>query len=105
MIPSAHEQIHHDSGLLQGQVRVERSGRVSRTEETSPKSVSFGGMRSELWRKDGEASGKRVEDTEAKERDNVRWKSRRGSGYHVREASARPSNTTVQGHTTNDRSG
>ena len=50
----------------------------------------------ELWSAVGEASGRREE---AKDR----YKSRKGFGYRVRQARARPSNTSIRGLLSDDR--
>ena len=53
----------------------------------------------ELWEEVGKISGKRRDAREdaREERDGGPYKSRKGFGFHVRQARARPSNTTVRG--------
>ena len=55
----------------------------------------------ELWKEIGRISGKRgkVEN----DRDEGPFKSRKGFGFHVRKAKARPSNTTVRELLSNSR--
>ena len=48
----------------------------------------------ELWEEVGKISGRRRET--GKERDERAYRSRKGFGFHVRQARARPSNTTVR---------
>ena len=53
----------------------------------------------ELWRAVGEAAGKKSK------QDGIDrpFKSRKGFGFHVRQARARPSNTTIRELLSNDR--
>ena len=53
----------------------------------------------ELWEEVGKISGKRREVG----KDGGPYRSRKGFGFHVRQARARPSNTTVRELLTNDR--
>ena len=55
----------------------------------------------ELWEEVGKISGKRKET--GKEKDGGAYKSRKGFGFHVRQARARPSNTTVRELLSNER--
>ena len=55
----------------------------------------------ELWEEVGRISGKRGKT--GKEKDEGPYKSRKGFGFHVRQARARPSNTTVRELLSNDR--
>ena len=55
----------------------------------------------ELWKEVGRISGKRKEMED--DRDEGPYKSRKGFGFHVRQARARPSNTTVRELLSNSR--
>ena len=55
----------------------------------------------ELWKEVGRVSGRRGEEKD--DRDGGPFRSRKGFGFHVRQARARPSNTTVRELLSNNR--
>ena len=57
----------------------------------------------ELWNEVGRISGKRGKEGEREDRDGGLFKSRKGFGLHVRQARARPSNTTIRELLSNSR--
>ena len=57
----------------------------------------------ELWKEVGRISGKRGENEKGNEMDGGPFRSRKGFGFHVRQARARPGNTTVRELLSNSR--
>ena len=103
---SATKRPRHDRPFPQGQVGMDRhgqmlvgeSGRQSR-DHLFKECRTWKGEIRELWSAVGKISGKR----ESREGMDETFKSRKGFGFHVRQARARPSNTTVRELLSNNR--